>query len=450
MRGVGRIRLGAGCGLLPVLMCLAGCADLADRGVAARAGDWSLTEERLAELIVLAQPFPLDSAAVHQLASHWVAAAALSQRSAAGDSLLGSEAMEVATWLDRREALLAGDREERLGSGVAVDAALAETVFRAGRLRLVAHTLRRVGPETSSSEQLLQQRTAERLLATLVGGGSWNQVVAESEDAASVNSGGLLGLFAEGELPSTLDRAAFQLEPGQVSAVTQSSQGFHILYRPRFEEIRSLYVDRVRQRRLAEAAAAADEEDRASRGFAVAPGATAVLGRMAESPSEWMDSAQPLATWESGALTAAVVARYLAFFPPESLAELAEAGKDARVRLITDLGTRELRVADATERGTDLSPPLEESFAVAHADEIEYWTRALALGSPDAPDRTALARYMELLVSRQEASRSLPPLLEAWVSGRVDHSVRARGVLAAIVLARRMLEEAGGAGASGP
>ena len=438
MHGAGRIRRGAGCGLL-LLACAVGCGDLADRGIAARAGEWSLTEERLAELIVLAQPFPLDSAVVHQLAGHWVAAAALSQRSATGDSLLGSEALEAATWLDRREALLAVDREERLGSGVMVDAALAESIFREGRLRLIAHSLRRVGPETSSSERLLQQRTAERLLAALVDGGSWNQVIAESEDAASASSGGLLGLFAEGELPSTLDRTAFQLEPGQVSAVTQSSQGFHILYRPRFEEIGSLYGDRVRQRWLAEGGAAADEEDRTSRGFAVAPGATAVLGRMAENPSAWMESAQPLATWESGALTAAVVARYLAFLPPEAVAELAEVGEDAGARLITDLGTRELRVTDAVGRGTVLPPALEESFAAAHADEIEYWTRALALGGPDAPDRAAVARYMELLVSRQEDSRSPPPLLEAWVRGRIDHRVRARGVLAAIVLARRML-----------
>jgi len=79
--------------------------------MAARAGDWTLTEERLAELLVQAQPLPLDSAAAYRLASHWVAAAALALRSAAGDSLLGSAALEAATWLDRREAVFAADRD---------------------------------------------------------------------------------------------------------------------------------------------------------------------------------------------------------------------------------------------------------------------------------------------------------------------------------------------------
>ena len=436
-------------GPLLLLTVLAGCGDLTERGVAARAGDWTLTEGRLAELIVLAQPFPMDSMAVHQLADHWVSMAALSLRSAAGDSLRGSEALGEATWLDRREAVLDADREARLGSEITLDAAAAEEIFNDGRLRLAAHSLRRVGPETSSSERVLQQRTADRLLSTLVEGGSWDQVVAESEDLATRSAGGLLGLFALGELPSTLDRVVFQLEPGQVSSVVQSAQGFHIVYRPRYEEVGSLYMEQLRQRFLAESDAAANRQELTSRGFEAAVGGTAVLGRMAEDPTEWLESAQPLANWEGGVLTAGVVARYLDFFPPESLAELAGAAEDARVRLITDLGVRELRYMDAVVSGEALSPTLEESFATAHADEIEYWTRELELDAPDAPSRPALARHMELLVSRQLDARSLPPLLEAWLRGRIDHRVRPRGVLASIVLARGMLAEAGGSGGSG-
>ncbi len=438
------------CFTLLLLICAIGCGDLADRGVAARADDWTLSEQRLAELIVLAQPFPLDSLAVHQLAEHWVSAAALSLRSAAGDSLLGSEALAEATWLERREAVLDADREARLGSEITLDAASAEEIFADGRLRLVAHALRRVGPETSSSERVLQRRTAERLLSTLVEGGSWDEVVAESEDLGTRNAGGLMGLYAPGELPSTLDRAVFQLAPGQVSSVVQSAQGFHIVYRPRYEEVGSLYVERLRQRFLAESDAAANRQELASRAFEVAAGGTAVLGRMAENPTEWLQSEHPMAGWEGGALTAGVVARYLQFLPPEALAELAAADDDARALLMTDLGIRELRYADAVAAGAAMSPTLEESFAAAHADEIEYWTGELELDAPDAPSRSALARHMELLVSRQMDARSLPPLLDEWLRGRVDHAVRPRGVLASIVLARGMLAEAGGTGGSGP
>ena len=206
------------------------CSDLSDRGLAARVDDWTLTEERLAELIVLAQPFPLDSVAVRELARHWTSVAALSLRAAAGDSLSGSEALAQSTWLEQREALLALDREERLGAGVALDSASVERTFREGSLRLIAHVLRRVGPETSSSERLLQQRTAERLLSILIEGGSWDQLVAESEDAASSQAGGLLGCSARASCParstgprSALSRARFPALRRAATATTSST-----------------------------------------------------------------------------------------------------------------------------------------------------------------------------------------------------------------------------------
>ncbi len=428
---------------------LTSCSNVSDQGLAARAGDWALTEERLAELLVLAQPYPLDSLAADQLADLWVSAAALSQRAAAGDSLLGSEAREASIWLDRREALLDADRRQRLGADAAREAGSVHEVFREGSLRLIAHTLRRVGAETSSSERVLQQRTAERLLATIAEGGGWNQVVAESEDAESRQRGGLLGLFAAGELPSTLDRVAFRLQPGQVSGVTQSARGFHLLYRPRFEEVETLFADLLFERMLAQADAGAADGVRAARHFTVTPGAQVVIARMAESPAEWLSSEQVLAEWEGGALTAEVAARVLLFLPPESLTELLAAGEAERINLINDIGTRELRLADAAERGMTLDPEIARRLSVLHDEEIEYWTRVLELDSPEAPSGAALARYMELVVSRREEVRSLPPLLEAWLMSRMAARVRARGVLAAIVMARRMLAEAEGTGGSG-
>ncbi|MCY4399042.1 MAG: peptidylprolyl isomerase [Gemmatimonadetes bacterium] len=456
-RGQGAWLVGA------ALLWAAGCGDVARRGIVARADDWTLTEDRLAELLVLAQPYPLDSAAVHQLATYWLGGAALSLRAAAGDSLDGPEAVAASTWLARREAVLSEDRLERLGDAVTLEWADVGSTFREGSIRLIAHVLRRVGPETSSSERLLQQRTAERLLSTLVEGGSWDQIVAESQDDESRQAGGLLGLFGRGELPSTLDRTAFSLEPGQVSGVIQSSLGYHILYRPRFEEVSSLFGSRLRDRRLAEADLAAGERDRAARGFAVTPSAEVVVGTVAANLAEWLDSEQPLATWDGasgpggeggspsagGSLTAGTAARYLVFLPEQSRSDLADAAPQDRTGFITDLGTREMRVADWAERGRALDPTIEESFVLAHADEIEFWTQILELDGPEAPSRSALARHMELVVSRRAEARSLPPLLEALLLGRTDTRVQGRSVLAAIVRARTLLREAGGGGDPG-
>ena len=439
---------------LTALAALTACDDLTDRGMVARAGDWSLTEARLAELLVLAQPFPLDTVAVSELVDHWVAAAAMSQRAAAGDSLLDSEAVEASAWVARREAILAADREARLGASVMVGAGEAEAVHAEGSLRLVAQVLRRAGPELSSSARLDQQRTAERLLGGIVDGGSWIDAVAESDDEASKPSGGVMGLFAPGELPSTLDRVLFRLEPGHVSPVTQSAQGFHILYRPTFPEVEFQFEALLRERRLAEADAVAAREDRAARGFAVLPGAPATLARIAEDPVAWLGSAQPLASWSArvdaagapmpgqpgGRLTAATVARDFIFVTGPALTQWVEATTVAREELIVGVGTRELRMTDAAARGMSLAPEVEEAFLLAHLDQMEYWTRTLDLGSSGAPSREALAAHMERIVSRQEPARPLSPLFEAWLLDRTGSRVRARGVLAAIVQARAALD----------
>lgn len=439
--------------LLGSLAALTACSTLTDRGVAARAGDWTLTEERLAELLVMAQPFPLDTVAVGELVEHWVAAAAMSLRAAAGDSLLGSEALEAVAWPARREAILAADREQRLGATVMVTAAEAEAVHQEGSLRMVAQVLRLADPGMSSSMRLQQQRTAERLLQEIVDGGSWIDAVAESEDAASQPTGGLMGLFGPGELPSTLDRVAFRLEPGQVSGVTQSSQGFHIIYRPTFSEVEFQFIGLLRERRLAEADAVANQEERDARNFDVAEGGAAILARIAADPRPWLESRQPLATWDArmdaagaplpshpaGTLTAGAVARDFLFVPPPALAQWADATIEAREDLITNVGTREMRIADAAARGMSLDPAVEESFFMAHADQMEYWTRTLELGGADAPSREALARHMDLVMAREEPVRVMSPLFEAWLLDRVDTRVRTRGVLAAIVQAKAAL-----------
>ena len=418
------------------MLVLAGCSELTDRGVVARAGDWTLTEDRMAVILVSAQPFPLDSAAVGELAGHWVAAAALSQRAAAGDSLMGSEAIEMVTWAARREAFLAADREDRLGAAAVVTPAEAAAAHQEGSLRLIAQVFRRAGPEASSNERLQQQRTAEGLLETIAGGGSWIDAVAESEDEVSKPSGGVIGLFGPGELPSTLDRVAFGLEPGHVSAVTQSGEGFHILYRPTFPEVEFQFTGLLRERRLFDADAAANEVERSARNLAVAGGASVTLARIAEEPGAWLDSRLPLVTWDGGSLTADVVARDFHFVLPSALAGWAEATPDVLDEVLTDLGTREMRISDAEARGLLLVPELEASFVADYADQLEYWTRLLQLGGADAPSRETLERYMDAVVLREEPLRSLPPLLEAWLLGRIDNRVRARGVLAAIVKAR--------------
>lgn len=443
----------------------AACSEIADRGLAARAGPWTLSEDRLAELLAAAQPFPLEAGPARELARHWEGAAALALRWAAGDSLLGSEAAAMSAWADRREALWAVDLEGRFGEQAAVSADSAVRIYEEGELRLVAHVLRRAPDDAPARMRTLQQRVAERILAELLAGGSWALAVQESEDERSRDGSGLLGVTARGELPPSLDRAAFRLGPGEVSRVVQSAEGFHVVYRPRFEEVPLLFARGVGARRLAELGRQADQEARRVSGLAAHPRAPSWLARIARRPGDWLESRQPLASWQGGALGVAasardaadatqrataswqagallanVVARAVLSLPEGERADLASADESVRMRFVEELAAEEMRLAAARERGVALSPELERAFERTHADEIEYWTLALRLSEVGAPSREALARHMEDLVSRRSQARSIPPLLGAWLARRAGARIRDEGVLAAVTKARRAVE----------
>lgn len=404
----------------------------------ARVEEWTLGEGRLAELLLLAQPFPLEKEAVHDLARHWVGAAALGWRAAAGDDLTGEEAFRESMWLELREALLAREREARLGSAIPEPG---EEEFRRGRYVLVAHVLRRLGPETSEAERELQRRAAERLLARLRAGERWMDVVAESEDPVTRDRSGLLGVFERGELPPPLDRAAFGLQPGQVSSVIRSAEGFHVLYRPRWEEVADLYATRLRERLLAEADGASAEGLLARRGFEPERAAVAILRRAAEDPLPWLESDEVTASWDGERLEAGTVARYVAALPEASRAEMTRAAEGALVSFLEDVAVREIRVVDARARGLTVGEETVARLRQQHADEVREWTERLGISAaPDA--REGLARYLERAVSRRVEVRSIPPLFEAWLLRGLDWSLVEAGVSGSLARARGMMEAA--------
>jgi peptidyl-prolyl cis-trans isomerase C len=61
-------------------------------------------------------------------------------------------------------------------------------------------------------------------------GQSFESVAREdSQDAVSAQVGGLIGLFKKGNLPEKLDRAAFALQPGEISDIVENDDGYHLL-----------------------------------------------------------------------------------------------------------------------------------------------------------------------------------------------------------------------------
>jgi peptidyl-prolyl cis-trans isomerase SurA len=85
-------------------------------------------------------------------------------------------------------------------------------------------------PENASPEQIAARRhRAEELLQQLKAGADFAKIAATYSDAGDALSGGDLGWRNEDRLPQLFLSAIANLKPGQISAVVQSPNGFHIL-----------------------------------------------------------------------------------------------------------------------------------------------------------------------------------------------------------------------------
>ncbi|MCA9739668.1 MAG: hypothetical protein R3E98_00510 [Gemmatimonadota bacterium] len=111
-----------------MLSLLAGCAP-PDAGLSppvAAVGTDSLTVDRLAELLVLAQPLPLEPAPVEALVRHWIEVTALAVHVRGGGDPLADSLVTASLWLELRERALGGATPAPPSTQVALEAGAVE------------------------------------------------------------------------------------------------------------------------------------------------------------------------------------------------------------------------------------------------------------------------------------------------------------------------------------
>src|SRR5574340_501523 len=92
-----------------------------------------------------------------------------------------------------------------------------------------AHILVTV-PENASPEQIQARHArAEDIVAQLARGADFAQLSASYSDASNALQGGEFGWRASGKIPTLFADALKSMQPGQVSPILRSSNGFHIL-----------------------------------------------------------------------------------------------------------------------------------------------------------------------------------------------------------------------------
>ena len=80
------------------------------------------------------------------------------------------------------------------------------------------------------AEKRNSRMKADSIRAALLGGADFADLAARfSVDKGSGRNGGRMGYITEGRFPYSFEKAAFSLQPGEISEIVESQQGFHIL-----------------------------------------------------------------------------------------------------------------------------------------------------------------------------------------------------------------------------
>jgi hypothetical protein len=420
--------------------CTAQCDMPSADSAIASVGDWSLGRDRLADLLVLAQPLPLDSTTATALVEQWIGMAALAQRASAGADLTGSEALDASLWLERGEALLDAHRRALHAEHTAVTPDRARYEFEADTLRLLAHILRGTTSASSEAERDLQYRTARSILDGLIEGGGWADAVQRSHDIETRDESGLLGLVRVDELPPELRGAAGALEPGQVSAIVESPLGFHILFRPRFGDVSDLYARLLAERLLDEADARAADQLRDTLVIRVESARLPLVREMAAGTAPPNDTMR-IAWTDGGVLPAGTVWKYVSALPSDARARLAAATDEAATRFVEQLAVRQARIERARTAGASADAQTLADLETMHRTDAETWLAGLSDGA-EPNSRAALGRYMERLVARQIPLRPIPPLFRQWLLEPFDWSHDPLVQSQAVARARHLIESA--------
>jgi peptidyl-prolyl cis-trans isomerase D len=432
-----------------VALGLAGCEG-AFRGhedVVARVGDQELTVERLAAMLAPAKQVPLRREVLDRVAELWVDYQLLAQAVARGDSLTDSATISAAAWPLIAQSL-ANQLHDSLVAAVVPTAAQVDSAFAAGDQRFVSHILVRVQGDTTPQALAGRRRQAEGYLAQLRGGADFGALARRvSEDPGSGPNGGNLGLVGRNMMVKPFEDAAFALEPGQLSDVVRTPFGFHVLWRPRLEQVRdsftvalgetlrarfdSLYLDSLTNRT----------------GISVRKGAPQLVRNAAGTLREAKGRSRTFASYHGGKLTEGEFARWLQAFPAQTRGMVLQADDSTLVDFVRSIARNEMLIEEARSRGVRLGTAEWDTIRTRYVQDLGQMLSAIGV-APESLDadtsaggsgrQAAAARrvdaYLAAITSRQSARPyvEVPPFLGDALRARGRWTISASAVNRAV------------------
>ena len=341
------------------VVVVAGCnvkdAFTGNARVVARAGKHELPVEQLATILAGWREAPLRRDMAERWAHRWVEWVLFAQRLAANDSLLDSATVRWAMWPEVHRILVDAYHEKLVAERVRVDSGLVDSVYAAGEHRAIDHILIRTTSFMSPADKEEARRRAEALRARLAAGGSWERANEQSEDSVAGQRNGSVGVIRRGRMVDQFERAAFALAPGQLSEVTETAYGYHIMRRPVLPEVRERFRQAVKELLVRRMDSTFLRELMERWRVKVRSRAPALLREATREPLAAIQSKAVLGTYKGGKYTVHYFVRWLQALPSQTQQQIRVAGDEQLMEFARSLIRNEVLFLEARAAGAKLS-----------------------------------------------------------------------------------------------
>ena len=436
----------------------------AHQDVVARAAGQELTVTELAGLIGRSQSVPLRRDVVDRVTDLWVNYQLLGHAIASGDSLLDTATISAANWPQVAQKLADHLHEALVVSKVHVTASQADSAYNAGDVRWIAHILVLVQQGSTPAVDTAKRHQAEALLAQLRHGANFAKLAEQkSNDTVSGRNGGSLGLVLRGQMDHAFEQAAWGLKPGEISDPVRTPYGYHIIYRPRLDEVRDgftarlgdLFVNRLDSLFLDSLNTHATIKVKGS-----APvGVRAVVQNLRDAK----ESGKVLATWDGGKLTEGEMARWIQAFSPQTIGMIGQAPDSTLALFVKSIARNAMLIHSAQERHIQLTVADRDQITGAYRADLGEMLTRLGVAPESLSADTAVRRnrndgvarrvqgYFEDIVatSRRHQFFDVQPFLADVLRSRYPWSISPLGVDRALARAKELRGPAAPAAAPG-
>jgi hypothetical protein len=325
-----------------------------------------------------------------------------------------------------------------------------DSAYAAGDVRLLQHILIQVTASAAPPELEQKRALAERLRREALAqhGANFGALAKRYSDDGSKERDGYLSAGQRAEFVAPFAVAAWELKPGEISAVVRSPFGFHVIRRPPLAEVRDSFAADLAQRDATQFDSAYVENLAQRKHVELKAGAPAMMREVFSDIEGGRTDSRTLASYSGGAFRVKDFVRWIMAINPQEIRSLPAASDDQLREFLRAATARELLLREVDSAGVALTSEewlrvrSNQDSALRILDERLGFSPALWADSAATPAaRLQLAAshvtgYLGRVVTGKAAFFPVPAFLADALREREPWSINNAGITEAVERAK--------------